>query len=140
VYSYKIRNFVKKKRMPKILIIEDDPVFQQTLGEFLRSEGLETAGAVDGEEGIKKAREESPDLILLDIILPKKNGYEVIAELKKEETTKAVPIVLLTNLGGMRDVEKALEMGATTYLVKSDYKLEDVVKKIKEILKTPKDK
>ncbi len=121
--------------MPKILIIEDDPVFQQTLGEFLRTDGFEVFGAVDGEEGIKLAQERSPELVLLDIILPKKNGYEVIAELKKEPATKNIPIVLLTNLGGAQDVEKALELGATTYLVKSDYKLEEIARKIKEILK-----
>lgn len=121
--------------MSKILIIEDDPVFQQALGEFLRSEGFKVFSAVDGEEGIKKAQEESPDLILLDIILPKKNGYEVIAELKKEPAAKNIPIVLLTNLGGVQDVEKALGLGATTYLVKSDYRLEEVAGKIKEILK-----
>ena len=124
--------------MSKILIIEDDPVFQQTLSEFLRTDGFEVFSAVDGEEGIKLAREKSPNIVLLDIILPKKNGYEVIAELKKEPTTKNIPIVLLTNLGGVQDVEKALELGATTYLVKSDYKLEEVAGKIKEILGTAK--
>lgn len=121
--------------MPKILIIEDDPVFQQTLGEFLRAEGFKVFSAVDGVEGIKETQKQSPDLILLDIILPKKDGYEVIAELKKEPATKNIPIVLLTNLGGVQDVEKALGLGATTYLVKSDYKLEEVAGKIKEILK-----
>ncbi len=121
--------------MPKILIIEDDPVFQHTLGEFLRAEGFKVFSAVDGEEGIKETQKQSPDLILLDIILPKKDGYEVIAELKKDPAAKNIPIVLLTNLGGVQDVEKALGLGATTYLVKSDYKLEEVVGKIKEILK-----
>lgn len=121
--------------MPKILIIEDDPIFQQTLGEFLRAEGFKVFSAVDGVEGIKETQKQSPDLILLDIILPKKDGYEVIAELKKEPATKNIPIMLLTNLGGVQDVEKALGLGATTYLVKSDYKLEEVAGKIKEILK-----
>lgn len=121
--------------MPKILIIEDDSVFQQTIGEFLRTEGFEVFSAVDGEEGIRLTQKESPDLVLLDIILPKKNGYEVITELKKDPATKNIPIMLLTNLGGIQDVERALGLGATTYLVKSDYKLEEVVEKIKEILK-----
>ena len=125
--------------MPKILIIEDDPIFQQALNEFLQAEGFETFSAVDGEEGIKLAQEKSPNLILLDIILPKKNGYEVIADLKEKPATKKIPIVLLTNLEGIQDVEKALALGATTYLVKSDYKLEEVVGKIKEILKMAKE-
>lgn len=120
--------------MPKILIIEDDLTLQKTLQEFLVGEKFEVISAGDGEEGIRMGRQEKPDLILLDIILPKKNGYEVIQELKSDEQAKKIPIVLLTNLGGVHDVEKALELGATTYLVKSDYRLEEVAKKIKEIL------
>ncbi len=81
------------------------------------------------------AKKEIPDLILLDIILPKKNGYEVLEELKKDEQTKKIPVILLTNLESPEDIEKAFEKGASTYLVKSDYRLEDIVKKIKETLK-----
>jgi DNA-binding response OmpR family regulator len=120
--------------MAKILIVEDDPVLQKTLQEFLIGEGFEVFSAGDGDEGVRTATKENPDLILLDIILPKKNGYEVIKELKANEGTMKIPIVLLTNLGGIHDVEKALELGATTYLIKSDYKLEEIAKKVKEIL------
>jgi len=129
----KFNNKIMEKK--KILIVEDDPIFQKTLQEFLRSEGFDVASAVDGEEGIRMAKEKNPDLILLDIILPKKDGYDVIKEVKNQEATKNIPIILLTNLGGVHDVEKALELGATTYLVKSDYKMEEVSKKIKELLK-----
>lgn len=121
--------------MPKILIVEDDAALQKTLQEFLIGEGFEVVCAADGEEGVRIAQKENPDLILLDIILPKKDGYEVIKEIKGGETTKKIPVVLLTNLGGIHDVEKALELGATTYLIKSDYKLEEVARKVKEILK-----
>lgn len=120
--------------MAKILIVEDDPVLQKTLQEFLVGEGFEVFSAGDGDEGVRTAIKEKPDLVLLDIILPKKNGYEVIKEIKANENTKKIPIVLLTNLGGIHDVEKALDLGATTYLIKSDYKLEEIVKKVKEIL------
>jgi len=120
--------------MAKILIVEDDLVLQKTLQEFLTDEKFEVACASDGEEGIRAAQVEKPDLVLLDIILPKKNGYEVIENLKKDQMTKKIPIVLLTNLGGVHDVEKALDLGATTYLIKSDYKLEEIVKKLKGIL------
>ena len=118
----------------KILVIEDDSVLQKALQEFLVEEGFEMFSALDGEEGIKMGKEKLPDLILLDIILPKKDGYEVLKELKSEEVTKKIPVVLLTNLGSLNDVEKAIEMGATTYLIKADYKLEEVANKIKEIL------
>ncbi len=121
--------------MAKILIVEDDVALQKTLQEFLIEEKFDVACAGDGEEGIRMAQREKPDLILLDVILPKKDGYEVIKRLKSGKKTAKIPVVLLTNLGGIRDVEKALELGATTYLIKSDYKLEEVVEKVKGILK-----
>lgn len=118
----------------KILIIEDDLVLQKSLNEYLCSEGFEIVCASDGEEGAQKAVTEKPDLILLDIVLPKKDGYEVLQEVKANPEISHIPVVLLTNLDGITDVEKALELGATTYLVKADYKLEEVTEKVKEIL------
>ncbi len=118
----------------KILIIEDDNILQKALQEFLIGDNFDVSGALDGEEGLKMASDKNPDLILLDIILPKKDGYEVLKELKANENTKKIPVVLLTNLGSINDVEKALEMGATTYLIKADYKLEEISKKVSEIL------
>lgn len=120
--------------MTKILIVEDDIVLQKSLSEYLSSEGFEIVCASNGEDGIKKAVSEKPALILLDIVLPKKDGYEVLQEIKASPETNTIPVVLLTNLNGVADVERALELGATTYLVKADYKLEEVTSKIKEIL------
>lgn len=127
---------IPKKNMEKkkLLIVEDDSTLHKALVEFLGAEGFEVVGAMDGEEGIEACRREKPDLVLLDIILPKKDGYEVIAELKADPELSSIPVVLLTNLGSLNDVEKALAMGATTYLVKADYKLEEVCRKVKEIL------
>lgn len=118
----------------KVLIIEDDSTLRNVLVEFVQAEGMTVFAASDGEEGIKMAKENNPDLILLDIILPKKDGYEVIADVKNDEKTKNIPIILLTNLGGLSDIEKALELGATTYLVKGDYQVREIVEKVKEIL------
>lgn len=123
--------FMEKK---KILIIEDDSILQKALLEFLTAEGFETMSALDGEEGVKIGKEKKPDLILLDIVLPKMDGYEVLKAMKADENTKKIPIILLTNLGSLNDVQKALDLGATTYLIKADYKLEEVTKKIKEVL------
>ena len=120
--------------MTKILIIEDDWVLQKALADYLSTEGFETKTAADGESGIALALAEKPDLILLDIVLPKKDGFEVLRTIRAEEITKKIPVVLLTNLDGISDVEKALELGATTYLVKADYKLEEITEKIKDIL------
>jgi len=125
----------KKMDKKKILIIEDDNTLAKTLQEFLSKDDLEVIIASNGEMGIKMVEEENPKIIVLDIILPKKDGYEVIKELKKESSpAKNIPIILLTNLGSFADVEKALKLGATTYLTKTDYSLEDIAKKIKETL------
>jgi DNA-binding response OmpR family regulator len=121
--------------MKKILIVEDDGILQKALNEFLSEEGFEIVSALDGEEGVKFSKESKPDLILLDIILPKKDGYEVLKELKSDENTNKIPVIVLTNLGSLNDVEKAIELGATTYLIKADYKLEEVSAKIKDVLK-----
>ncbi|MFA6047200.1 MAG: response regulator [Parcubacteria group bacterium] len=119
----------------KILIVEDESALNQALGEFLTAENFEVISALDGAEGAKIAIAKRPDLILLDIILPKKDGYEVLDELKSNDSTKDIPVILLTNLESAQDIQKAFEKGATTYLVKSSYKMQDVVKKIKETLK-----
>jgi len=121
--------------MKKILFIEDEPTLQKTAGEFLEQKGYEVQKALDGETGLKLAREHKPDLILLDLILPKKDGFEVLKELKGDKETADIAVIILTNLEGGVDVEKALELGATTYLVKANYKLEEVAKKIEELLK-----
>lgn len=119
----------------KLLVIEDDAVLQRSLVEFLETDGFDVLAAADGETGESMAFSEMPNLILLDIVLPKKDGYAVLQAVKRNEKTKNIPVVLLTNLGSVSDVEKALELGATTYLVKADYRLEEISAKVKEILK-----
>lgn len=119
----------------KILIVEDEASLQNAMKEFLSAEGFAAFCASDGDAAVRMAKAERPDLILLDIILPKKNGYEVLDELKGDAATKNIPVILLTNLEGVEDVEKAFAKGISTYLVKSNYKLEEVVQKIKEMLK-----
>jgi len=121
--------------MSKILFVEDEPTLQKELKEILEQEKIRIVSAFDGEEGLKVAQKEKPDLILLDLILPKKDGFEVLKKLKTDEETKDIPVIVLTNLEGVGDIEKALELGATTYLVKANYKLEDVIAKIKEFTK-----
>jgi len=120
--------------MKKILFIEDEPTLQKAISRFLEQEGYQVINALDGDLGLEIAKKEKPDLILLDIILPKKDGFEVLKGLKEDETTKDIPVIFLTNLEGDDDVEKALSLGATTYLVKANYKLEEITKKIEETL------
>ena len=118
----------------KILFIEDESALQKTFGDILKQEGYQMLSALDGVAGLKMAKSENPDLILLDLVLPKMHGFEVLQSLKQDAETKDIPIIVLTNLEGMGDVEKALELGATTYLVKASYSLEEVVKKIKKAI------
>jgi len=121
--------------MKTILFIEDEPALQKTFSDILKQEGYEMAPALDGEIGLRLAKEKKPDLILLDLILPKVHGFEVLKKLKEDKETKDIPIIVLTNLEGIGDVDKAIELGATTYLVKAQYSLEEVIEKIKKALR-----
>ena len=121
--------------MKKILFIEDAPDFQKEVGEALKFEEFKILSALDGEVGLELIKKEKPDLVLLDLILPKKDGFAVLKEMKEDENLKDIPVIVLTNLEGMGDVEKAMSLGATTYLVKANYELDDVVAKIKKTLK-----
>jgi len=118
----------------KILLIEDESSLQKTFREVLEREGFEIMSALDGEIGIRLAKEKKPDLVLLDLVIPKINGLEVLKALKEDAQTKTIPVIVLTNLEGVDIVDKALELGATTYLVKSVYTLEEIVEKIKNAL------
>ena len=121
--------------MSKILFIEDEISLQTTLGGALKEAGFEIENAYDGEAGLKAAQTSKPDLILLDLILPKMDGFQVLRDLKSGAGTKDIPVIVLTNLESADDVGKVIALGATTYLVKSNYELGDIVTKIKEILK-----
>ncbi len=121
--------------MPKkILFIEDESALQKTFGEVLRQEGYQVISAMDGEEGLRLAQTEKPDLILLDLVLPKLHGFEVLKKLKEDKNTESIAVIVLTNLESTGDVEKAVQLGAKTYLVKANYDLEDVLKKVKDAL------
>jgi DNA-binding response OmpR family regulator len=118
----------------KILFIEDESALQRAVGGALAEEEYAILSALDGEVGVELAKKELPDLILLDLILPQKDGFAVLEELKKDPATARIPVIVMSNLEGAEDVGKALERGATTYLVKMNYKLEEVVEKIKSVL------
>ena len=118
----------------KILFIEDEETLQRALGDVLSQKGYEMINAFDGEAGIDATRKQMPDLILLDLVLPKKSGFEVLQILKEDPKTKSIPIIVLTNLEGSEDVERALTHGATTYLVKANYGAHEVVSKIEGVL------
>ncbi len=119
---------------PKILIVEDDEFLSGMYITKFTMEGFHVVFAEDGELGVVKAKEELPRLILLDILLPKKNGFEVLQALKSDEPTKQIPVILLTNLSQEDDIKRGYELGAVDYLVKAYNIPSEVVKKVKERL------
>jgi len=119
--------------MPKkILIIEDDPFLREMITKKLGSEKYKPILAIDGEEGLKKTKEEKPDLILLDLILPGIDGYEVLKKIKSDKKTSSIPVVILSNLGQREEIEKGKKMGATDFLVKAHFTPNDIVERIKK--------
>jgi two-component system alkaline phosphatase synthesis response regulator PhoP len=120
--------------MKKILFIEDEAALQKAFSEVLRRADYKVISALDGEIALRLAKSEKPDLILLDLILPKKHGFEVLKELKEDPELKEIPVIVLTNLEKMEEVEKALALGAKTYLVKTRYNIEEILEKVKQIL------
>jgi len=124
----------KTSQKVKIVLIEDDVFLAGMYVTKLELEGYEVKLASDGEKGIKAVEEEMPELVLLDIILPKVSGFEVLKHLKGNADTKKIPILLLTNLGQRDDVSKGLKLGAEDYLIKAHFMPSEVVDKIKRLV------
>ncbi len=120
--------------MAKILIVEDDALLSKMYLSIFTSENYEVETAINGEEGLDKAREGHPTLILLDIMMPKLNGMEVLRKLKEDPAVKDIPVVVLTNLAGDSDIQNALNMGAVRYIIKSEHKPREVEAIVRDIL------
>lgn len=118
----------------RILIIEDDPSISSALEMKITGSGYQAIIANDGEEGLDKALTERPDLILLDIILPKLDGMSVLEKLRADEWGKNVPVVVLSNLGTGNELQKSKDHGVKEFLIKTEWTLDDVIRKIKENL------
>ena len=120
----------------KILIIEDDTIFQKVLSRSLTDAGFSVRGAGDGEEGIRFADQDAPDMIILDVILPKKDGFAVMEYVSRSPKLKAIPVVVITNLEGSHDVERMMTLGAKGFLIKVNYSMDEIVQAIKNIMDT----
>jgi DNA-binding response OmpR family regulator len=120
--------------MTKILIIEDDKFLRDLLSRKLQDENFNVIAAVDGEEGVKKVEGERPELVLLDLILPGINGFDVLKNIKENPKTSEIPVIILSNLGQKEDVERALTLGAKDYLIKANFTLNEIFDKIKKYL------
>ncbi len=120
----------------KILLIEDEEYLRSLLSQALISKGFEVEGVIDAEEGLEKLKKGlNPDLILLDLLLPGKiNGYDFLSIVKKDSNFESIPVVIASNLGQAEEIEKGFNLGATDYLVKTDFSLDEIVEKIKKHL------
>lgn len=119
----------------KILIVEDEPSMLRALHDKFAAEGFEILEARNGESGLAKAKEEHPDIILLDIIMPKMDGLTMLKGLREDKWGAKANVIILTNLSDGESLSTALKHGAYDFLVKADWRLEDVVSKVKEKLK-----
>ena len=121
-----------------ILLVEDDTFLVEMYTTKFELEGFEVHTAEDGKKGLDMAKKVKPDIILLDILMPKMDGFAVLDELKKDKDLADIPVILLTNLGQKEDVKKGFEKGAVGYLIKAHFMPSEVVDKIKKILKESK--
>lgn len=120
--------------MAKILIVEDDPLMSRMYQKIFTFEGYQVEMASDGQQGLEKTKTIKPTIILLDVMMPKMNGLEVLDKLKFDPDTKQIPVIMLTNLAGQQDAEKALSKGAVKYIIKSEHEPKEVANMVKEIL------
>ena len=119
----------------QVLVIEDDPFLSKAYKVKFDHEGITTAFALDGESGLAKVKELKPKLILLDIMLPKKNGFDLLADKNKDPSIKDIPTIILSNLGQEDDMTRGKALGAVDYVVKTSMKIQDVVVKVRQYIK-----
>ncbi|MEK7545912.1 MAG: response regulator [Patescibacteria group bacterium] len=122
------------KSSPKILVVEDETFLVKIYAVKLKKEGFDVSIANDGEEAVRLAQEIEPDIILLDLILPKMNGFEALEKMRASSANKTTPVIVLSNLGQEEDIKRAEALGADSYLVKANFSIQDIVAKIRETL------
>jgi len=122
-------------KVKTILLIEDDPFLIDIYTTKLKESGFSVEVATNGEEGIIKAEEAKPNLIVLDIVLPQIDGWEILKKIKQDENLKKIPVIILSNLGQKSEVEKGIKLGAAKYLIKAHYTPSEVIEEIKKVLK-----
>lgn len=120
--------------MQKILLIEDDPLLVDIYSTKLKQAGFEVAVEMRGEKALQMVEEIKPDLVMLDVVLPHVNGWEILQALKKSEQTKGVKVMILSNLGQKEEIEKGLKLGAEQYLIKAHYTPSQVVEEVKKVI------
>ena len=118
----------------KVLIVEDEEALRKVLQEKMEHAGFEAFAAKDGDEGWEMAKSKNPDIILLDLILPKRSGFDILSLLKQDAELKDIPVIVLSNLAEDENLKKALAMGAEDYFVKAQHPINEIVEKVKDRL------
>ncbi|HLD30982.1 MAG TPA: response regulator [Patescibacteria group bacterium] len=127
-----------KSKKYRILLVEDDAFISDIYAAKFKKEGFVVFTALDGEIGLEVSKKELPDIILLDILMPKMDGFQVLTQLKELNQTKKIPVILLSNLGQAEDVKKGFTLGAEDFLIKAHFVPQDVVKRVETLLKLSK--
>ncbi len=115
--------------------MEDDNFLRKICKTKLKREGFDVSSAVNGKEALEKIMTEDPQIVLLDIILPTMDGFEVLKRVKENSSKSSIPIIMLTNLGQESEIEKGFELGAEDYIIKAHLTVGEIIEKVKEILK-----
>jgi len=127
-----MNNDVEKKAF--ILLVEDDKFLRELLVRKLETVGFKISTAVDGNEALKKVKEELPELVLLDLVLPGVDGFDILKEIKEDSATSKIPVIILSNLGQREEVERGLKLGADDYLIKAHFTPDEIITKITNLL------
>ncbi len=121
----------------RILLAEDDRFLRKAAESALTRSGYTVVTAADGDEALARARDSAPELVLLDLIMPGRNGFDVLHALKSDPATKAIPVIVLSNLGQDGDVQRALALGAAAYCIKANLSLQGLVRQVEGVLANP---
>ena len=121
----------------KIALVEDDSLMSGILATHLISEGYAVVPITDGAKAFERIQTEQPSIVLLDIIIPGIGGFDILQRLKQDESTKSIPVLILSNLGSREEIQKGIDLGAAGYLIKVNNTVEEILKKIQEILSRP---
>lgn len=129
IYSMEMEQEIKEK---SILVVDDEVDLRSVLEQKFAEEGFTVFTAPNGKEALNVALKEKPDMIVLDIVMPEMNGFEMLSELQKDEWGKSVPVIFLTNSSSLETISKAVEFSSAEYIVKTDIGLDEIVKRVKE--------
>lgn len=124
----------EEKKERKIVLVEDDSLMSSILAAHLAKEGFNIISVTEGAQAFERIQAEQPSIVLLDIVLPGIGGFDILAKLKQDESTKSIPVLILSNLGSKEEIQRGIDLGAEDYLVKANSMVEEITGKIQKIL------